>query len=536
MRWLTVLVSLLHTFLGFVDGLSGSEACQFVGARLFKNRVTQCSRNMCFTGSVLDEAISCDEAREIAQEIMSSAFPDARGTKRRKLNESPIPRVTELFQTVLVPAVEDVLYRRSRISDAAIQAMAEVDRMILQAAYTRASFKRSEIEWLRIESARKFIRIVMEILEDRSPGYASADSRSWTQGPLVNFLMDMLSFGLWRSGPLFLMGSSDVASFAHSARLGYREAYLREKRVELLPLSAMSQSWYLSVSQAISILNRLTIGAPGAKLTVALARELEVFLTRDPPGDANQFSAWALLEDQMVHELCSVDRFHVTRGLIRISNSLHGPTNVAGRGAARVLKLCRSMDSGIVSDSTWAASAVVTQSERDRDRRHSNLILPDPTNSAAVVEFIYTSSWDWIGTPNGTSDTVLTLIDMLMDGRLPKKVVSFGSSKQDEENWFPQPMKDGVIGSRSELGGGFDFTMRTLGRLLAIACKLGGRLSRFGFPEMFVKALFEDGPVGDDITRDMAESAHYARLGAIDVLGFLGFRVMGARVFYEKFL
>jgi hypothetical protein len=161
----------------------------------------------------------------------------------------------------------------------------------------------------------------------------------------------------------------------------------------------------------------------------------------------------------------------------------------------------------------------------------AQLVLPDTSNRTAVSEFLNDLEMnDWITVPRGTAGHAMALLGLLMNGELPDPRLS----KLSES--LPTPIKNGIMRSRADLGTDFEYVMTTLGRLMGLVMPLGGNMRSFGFPELFLRLLIEDGPLDNSVSRELAEIVYHVGVGARDILGIQGFRVMSEDQFLGRFL
>ena len=531
MTWLYLIC-----LIGAAKAMSPSEACNFVTSRLIKESPTRCFKNFCAYGKFnvtlanATEPLACERAREIALSIMSGGSGEPK-LKRRRLNDESLltaDQIESLFETVLVPAVEDVLHRKSPLSPAAVEAMSAVDRSLLTAASVWTRFKRDYAPWLQNSVLLdQFGSLVIKLANDEKRYMYSLEQRAVIHGTLLNFGFDLASFGYY--GAFLTYQSLEITGMTREGRLPYRIPHEGEVRNTIPSLTVPESTWYLHASEEITKLREASELVSRGKRFVPDIRFLTELLASSFTQDGNHSGLWAILDHQLRTEICSTRRDIVVIVLIAAYKKV-APNDVLGRAAAAFLRLCRALEDLNSNTRDLVASITVSRSGKRDLFPEADLVLPGSAqDEMAVRRFFYDANWN--GRPAGKVDVVLSLLEQLMSGVLPLPVMACIMGTQ----LFAPPFgKNGIVRERVDMGLSYELSWTTLGRLLAVCVRMGCKNLQ-SFPEAFVRLLIKDAPVTAEVPSSTAEALYLVNSGAMDVLGVLGFRVLSNSDLLSRF-
>ena len=492
-------------------GMTNAEACNFVASRLLKETNSLCLRQRCVNHSVLmleGVELTCERAHGIATDIVSTASEYA----------TPLqpPALVALIETVIYPALVNLLIFSQVPPYQAISAMSSVDSSLLWAAQRWPEFRQQyQVELRKSEIIPKIAQKLNTLFETMSYVSQSLDIWAASVGPFAHFFFDLNSFfpevGSSSGGPPF------AARAAFAGRLLYRHPYRLEVQEALSPGPATTTAWFVELSSSISkIRDMLRFQAPVIDSTIL--SPLGTFLTRwQADSSVDHSSALRLIHHQISIDLCRNSTIGKLVSHLMAADARRPPLHPPqGRLAAMaLLSHCRWTSVAVPPDRLVELSVLLYRSMNARISSDTTpLRIPDPSDNDAVALFLNRS--------RGVTILVceLEFAQTLLLNAAAGQLTSGGP-----------PWSGGQLRSRASMGIHFEAAMETFGRLLAIVLRCGGSAAGLQFPIQLVLWLGHEG-----LASSMsAEPLFYIKKGARDILGFLGFRVFSTDTLLSRF-
>ena len=486
--------------------MTPTEGCAFVGAKLNKVWASSCKAKVCTVSSenlktyplVHREAIRCDQALAIASAIFAQASDEERPLKRRR-TETPFTAVLHTLQSVIVPALQDFLYR-GVFAETLIGEMNEVHSWLMREAVSWRRFQQ-ECQPALVPVRAEVMALTEMIFEKALYTVHATHMEAAILGPIANFLFDLLALA-----PVARTGNRAdplIQQLAVVGSVNYRQRHAGEWYTVAAAAAPESAELFLSVSRSISIFNSFMDDSRIA-LERATIEPLIKFLMRKGQGEA---ATRRLLEDQIRDDLCvSPNRFlNVASRLFPLSHRLPFVWFVLP-----ILRLCPA------GTGTVIASRQVRKTQDSSGGSFGKLrisIYADP------VCFFRQRCQSWNDEIEGTLELADALLDKFVAQTQPVVYSETGG-------WLVTRSSGPVLNAAWQLSEwtGAEGRWAGFGRAVALVLIMNGSVERLTLAPGFVKSLHTMQLEAETLER--AEAIHFFNEGAVDVLGVLGFRVL----------
>lgn len=491
--------------------MTHSDACGFVAAKLFKYPESSCRAQVCTFDlrrigvplRVHRPILSCDDAMAMTKAVFADS-PDSKESKKRKRTElSPFDEILATIDSSILAGLESFLFK-DVFAPELMDGMRTVSAGLMREAAVWSRFKRDHQGDLRT-ATRDVEKLILEIFTKAQYTLATVDRMAESLGPIANFFFDITAFAQRTTGGL---GAYAVTQqMAVSGQIGYRVSHAAEWREPLGLVAPGSAAFFISVSQAMSVLARQMRRGPNPQEGDGV-KPLIDWVTRPREADA---STVRLVEDQLRLDFCRAPIAFLAAAM-RHFPSPFGSSQERLRMMAFVVPILRLCTDArpVVNESVMLRMMLTEQT-----LRAANLTLTDEIPDS-VSYFLFGSGHSFLGNIRGSAAQVHALIDRFLAEVDPLIESEAGVRLRQR----------GEIAAEEARGFAFvpntlEVIMANFGKLVAIALRANVSVARFGLPASFVDAIHSMDLTGETIR--VAESIYYFNQGAVNVLGVMSF-------------
>lgn len=493
------------------NGMTKSEACGFVGAKLMKVTGSFCLANKCNANGPGTQVkmfehhanLSCESAIGMAKAVLAELAGTEQPNKRRRMEPFSVDTVVATLETVIVPSLEQFLYR-GVFHEELVGAMADVHGSLMRGAAVWTTFRR-EGQMRLVGASRRIETLTADIFRKALYTVDTHAVLSHTLGPIANFFFDLCSV-TQKCHP-----RSDVQplmqTMAVHGSVTYRARHAEEWNEYSSPHASESPVWALNVSTAIATLHKaIALRVVVPQSVRARIEPLFEFLTGKVTASP---TTTRLMEDQVRTDLCRPPDRLALGVLIQFPSPFNTKQQRLQTSAVLIplLRLCRSVAP------VFSASMLLGKTHLQHYRESSNVTLPDDPMLASI--FFARPAILWVGTVTGSVARANEMLDDFVAKRSPLVATENGPRLIFRPERMPRGFGD--------LGNSFQEIVVQFGRAVALVLRMNGSVARLGFTSHFVN-LLHGMQLGDE-PNETAEAMYYFNRGAVDVLGALGFTV-----------